>query len=1347
MKSLNSTRTASAMVLLAALSACGGGGGGGDEPPPPPPPPTQQNSFAVGGSIDGLVGSGLTMQNNGGDDYQAAGNGPFVFANRITSGTYSVVVTAQPSNPTQVCTVNNGAGSIQDADVTNVVVTCAAPQATSYQVGGSATVQNGATVEIDNAGASTQVLANDETFAFTVPAGQAYDIRVNRNPVGQVCRVDNGSAAQATQDVNNVAVVCENATVAQCTGTVDSDGDTLTDCNELNVHGTNPFDADTDGDGYADNVEIQRFNPANDNYRFNPRIADLPVIAVELTSLPQVELNFEQSNGSSRTVGTQHGTGSSSSIARDWGGEISRQVEVSHTLNVETTNTVGATVSVSPTDLGGEASYERSLTLGFSTTSTQAYGSSVNWNSSQTTENTRTYNESVDASETVGTTYTNGNIAITARVVNDGHLAYDLENLTMSAYLYNPAQPFNFNAESIGTLFYGGSGTFPTTTIVGGDRSAVLNFSTNISLGKAQRLLRDSRNIVVTPASYRLTGPGGASRMLAEEDVAAKTATVIVDYGTHVARQDKYRVAIDRGDGQQSINAAVALSDVLHLPFTQGAGQWVFGNEAAARTTNSGLLSLRGYAMSASTNRYWLVAHNHNTDGGAGERQSDVYNLLMTGYDLSNIVLRAGDKLSIVYVGDADRDGLSDKFETDYGTDPNNLDTDGDGLQDGEEIYGWLTNLASPPCDQGTLTRVYSNPLQADSDADGTTDDVEKAACANPSFAFTVSAGPDQTTDRSANVTLSATISSTTSISPTYRWTLISGPDVTTASGNVRELDGRTPSFTAPNDVATLTWEVEATADGVAQTDRVRVQVFNDRNKRAVFVGETTSSSPDGTQGNPYPGLAEALPFVNAGDDIYVMTQSMPYQLSNTFVVPTGSSVFGGYDADWVRNVTASPTPVQLTARNDMQPVIRANAYTAPTYISGLAIVANNGATDVGVSMLGMLIDGNDAPGPVHVIDNIVTAANVASGTSAAPGSSYALMVRNVQAARIYRNQLNAGNGGRAAPGAGGTRGTDGDAAGTPGRGAGKVSGENEGGGGGDWGRGPAGGGGRGGNGQSIDGTTGGSGGSGAGGCKNATSVGGDGGDGAPGALGAGGGEFNRNVSAGFSPAPGVNGTSGRRGSGGGGGGGGGGCGTAGGGWGGGGGEGGGGGTPGFGGSGGGASVGVWIDNVANADLRDNTIVSATGGAGGNSGAGGGGGSGGRYGNGGAPGENCFLGLCDRGGYGARGGWGGDGGAGGRGGAGSGGPSIGVFVTTGSAPVLTRNAVRSGTGGNGGHYGNSGNGGHSYAVFDANPNDGQVPVISGTENVLTPGTAGASGVNSGTGSARGANGTSAATNF
>src|SRR6185437_16002115 len=59
--------SAAAIVALA-LSACGGGGGG--SPPPSggggnnPPPPVQ---FSIGGSVTGLSGTGLVLQDNGGD--------------------------------------------------------------------------------------------------------------------------------------------------------------------------------------------------------------------------------------------------------------------------------------------------------------------------------------------------------------------------------------------------------------------------------------------------------------------------------------------------------------------------------------------------------------------------------------------------------------------------------------------------------------------------------------------------------------------------------------------------------------------------------------------------------------------------------------------------------------------------------------------------------------------------------------------------------------------------------------------------------------------------------------------------------------------------------------------------------------------------------------------------------------------------------------------------------------------------------------------------------------------------------------------------------------------------------
>src|SRR3974390_1276683 len=82
-------------------------------------------SYAVGGTVSGLVGTGLVLQNNSGNSLSVAANGTFTFTTHITSGSgYQVTVSAQPSSPAQVCTVTNGSGTVSNAAITNVTVVC-----------------------------------------------------------------------------------------------------------------------------------------------------------------------------------------------------------------------------------------------------------------------------------------------------------------------------------------------------------------------------------------------------------------------------------------------------------------------------------------------------------------------------------------------------------------------------------------------------------------------------------------------------------------------------------------------------------------------------------------------------------------------------------------------------------------------------------------------------------------------------------------------------------------------------------------------------------------------------------------------------------------------------------------------------------------------------------------------------------------------------------------------------------------------------------------------------------------------------------------------------------------------
>ena len=89
-------------------------------------PDEPASSFTIGGTVSGLEGSGLVLDNQGAE--LGVGNGPFAFPTAVSDGLrYDVSVATQPSNPDQVCTVRNGAGTVAGADVTDIGVECAPP--------------------------------------------------------------------------------------------------------------------------------------------------------------------------------------------------------------------------------------------------------------------------------------------------------------------------------------------------------------------------------------------------------------------------------------------------------------------------------------------------------------------------------------------------------------------------------------------------------------------------------------------------------------------------------------------------------------------------------------------------------------------------------------------------------------------------------------------------------------------------------------------------------------------------------------------------------------------------------------------------------------------------------------------------------------------------------------------------------------------------------------------------------------------------------------------------------------------------------------------------------------------
>lgn len=97
------------------VASCGGDGTSGS--------PTS-TTFAVGGTVSGLSGTGLTLR-NGADTLSVAANGSFVLPAQLASGaSYSITIGTQPSAPSQTCGVQNGAGVVGNADVLTIIVVC-----------------------------------------------------------------------------------------------------------------------------------------------------------------------------------------------------------------------------------------------------------------------------------------------------------------------------------------------------------------------------------------------------------------------------------------------------------------------------------------------------------------------------------------------------------------------------------------------------------------------------------------------------------------------------------------------------------------------------------------------------------------------------------------------------------------------------------------------------------------------------------------------------------------------------------------------------------------------------------------------------------------------------------------------------------------------------------------------------------------------------------------------------------------------------------------------------------------------------------------------------------------------
>ena len=163
-------------------------------------------TYSLGGTVQGLNGAGLVLANGGMTLSVPSGAQTFTFPTALAFGSnFSVSVMAQPTG--LVCGVSAGSGLMPANPVATIVVSCTAP---IFTVGGT----------ISGLSANGLVLANGtDTLAvpanathFTMATGVAYGAPYNIAIVGHSpafdCSLSNGSGVMPGANVTSIAVTC-----------------------------------------------------------------------------------------------------------------------------------------------------------------------------------------------------------------------------------------------------------------------------------------------------------------------------------------------------------------------------------------------------------------------------------------------------------------------------------------------------------------------------------------------------------------------------------------------------------------------------------------------------------------------------------------------------------------------------------------------------------------------------------------------------------------------------------------------------------------------------------------------------------------------------------------------------------------------------------------------------------------------------------------------------------------------------------------------------------------------------------------------------------------------------------
>lgn len=494
----------------------------------------------------------------------------------------------------------------------------------------------------------------------------------------------------------------------------------LWDGYEVEMSGTSPTLADTDGDGLSDYAEIKVGGT-------NPRVADLPQLDLELYGNPLIEVDVDYQTGTSRHQ-QELARNEEEQIDTD---SVSTKMSIENTVQLHTEAEIGT--STWPPSFSAKLTTDTKFQHGY------FHDTSSSWKNTSVQESQQSY----ESWEKELVSFDDGKLSVAMKVVNRSDLSFAVDDLRVVAYRLDGGGAFTL----IGTLqpdAAWGDGN----QILGPGAEVTMNATLEHIGGAMMRaLVRNPTAMMFEVGAYSLyqLDEQGLERTVnfakLGEAVVQRTGLLVVDFGDgrvqrHLIATNVFRKPDGSGWG---VPLAEALRD-LGLDYELSVATSSLG--VPGPRVLSRLEDVSAYDTCRVPDRakvdctkvqprgFWVL-------GGTGDAFRD------PPVDLEQLVLGRGERIHLVYNDDRDGDGLFDREEYLLGSSRTQPDTDGDELSDYDESkLGWAVTVEG----REPYT-VYSDPRFADIDGDFLSDFTESSLHTDPYLEDTDGDGDSDTID------------------------------------------------------------------------------------------------------------------------------------------------------------------------------------------------------------------------------------------------------------------------------------------------------------------------------------------------------------------------------------------------------------------------------------------------------------------------------------------------------------------------------------------------------------------------------------------------------------------------